>query len=535
MTPVGRLAPKDQWDQTQLEQHLLAGPQFRWVDGFPNTDEPIILIIPGRYWHDRTGDITEALARYPRVTAFRVGDEEDLFDPAAVHHPDIHWWVQTPHPEREYPAGTRFIGVGWTPHFDQLPAEPPAKTLDLFLSGQNTHPRRAAAFAAARDAEFGAKIINETAGFTEGLPPEEYRDHMLAAKLAPCPSGAVSPDSFRVWEALQAHTVPIVDDISPVRPAAGFWNRLLPDAPFSVLVSWPKLHGVGAPILDDWPHAANQVIAWWTRQKHAWRSELVDQGPITVVVPVSPIPSHPGTGILDETIASVRHHLPDAPILVTFDGVRAEDVDRGPAYDEHVRRALWRLDHVHGNAHAIVFDQHKHQTGMMRAVLPDIATPLIMYVEHDTPIVTDEPIEFDAVTRFLLDGRSDLIRFHHEAVIPVEHEHMMHGRDAGHRTTDDGVHLDFCFLRTSQWSQRPHVATTAFYRRIIETCFTPDSRAFIEDRMHGIVDEAVRRDLIHGWHQYRLHIYDPGGGNMKRSYHTDGRAGSPKYDAAQVF
>ena len=524
MIHVGRLTPNDQWDQTQLEHHLLAGPQFRWCEGFPNTDEPICLVIPGRYWHERTAEISAALARYPRVTAFRVGDEEDLFDISNVEHPDIRWWVQTPHPTRDYPPGTRFLGVGWTPHFTDLPADPPDKDADLVLAGQLTHERRAAAFAGAERVECGIKVIYPTGGFTQGMPPDEYRDLMLRAKVAPCPSGAASPDSFRVWEALEAHCVPIVDDISPVHPAAGFWTKVLPDAPFPILVSWPKLHRIAHPILDDWPHSANQIIAWWTRQKHRWRAELVDDGPITVVVPVSPIPSHPGTEILDETIASVRHHLPGAPIIVTFDGVRPEDEARHDAYDEHIRRALWRLDHVHGNVRAYLFDNHRHQTGMMRAILPEVTTPLLIYVEHDTPLVTDEPIDFGLVTAFLTSGSSDAIRFHHEAIIPAEHEHMMYGREP-----------NMPFVRTSQWSQRPHVATTAFYRRIIETCFTPDARSFIEDRMHGIVDEAVKLDGLNGWQQYRLHLYDPGNGNMKRSIHLDGRAGNTKYDTSQVF
>lgn len=529
---VGRLAPFNQWDQTQLEHHLLAG--MKWVDGYPNTDQPIALVIPGRYWHTRTAEISAAIARYPHVTAFLVGDEENLFDVDAVQHPAITWWVQTPEVGHDYPADTRFLPVGWTPHFTNLPPDPPDKTLDLFLAGQNTHPRRAAAFDGAERVECaGDKLIMPTEGFTQGLPRFVYFDAMRHAKIAPCPSGAVSPDSFRVWEALEAHAVPVVDDMSPVRPSAGFWNLLAPDAPFPVLVSWPKLHRIAAPILDDWPHSANHVVAWWMRQKAVWRAQLVDQGPVTVVVPVSPIPSHPGTEILDETIASIRHHLPDAPIIVTFDGCRSEDEARHVDYDEHIRRALWRLDKLHGNVRPYLYDNHQHQTGMMRAVLPDIATPLMMYVEHDAPLVTDEPIDWDAVIDFLESGRSDLVRFHHEGVIPREHEYLMHHAERLWGAENKGRRA--AFICTSQWSQRPHVATTAFYRRIIETCFTSDARSFIEDRMHGIAHEAHVHSGMLGWQQYRLHIYDPGGGNMKRSYHTDGRNGSAKYDETQVF
>lgn len=246
---------------------------------------------------------------------------------------------------------------------------------------------------------------------------------------------------------------------------------------------------------------------------------------ITAVIPVSPIPAHPDTAVLDETIASIRHHLPSAEIMVTFDGVRPEQENRRADYAEFTRRMLWKLDHVDGHTCPFVFDQHLHQTGMMRAVINEIRTPLLMYVEADTPLVTDEPIDFPAVAEFLMAGRSDLVRFHHEGVIPPVHRHMVHGIEQ-HGAT---------FIRTSQWSQRPHVASVAFYRRILDGCFSQTACSFIEDRMHGVADEAFRVDGIMGWRQFALHIYAGDPANLKRSYHLDGRAGSAKYDAGQVF
>jgi len=243
---------------------------------------------------------------------------------------------------------------------------------------------------------------------------------------------------------------------------------------------------------------------------------------ITVVVPVSPIKSHPDTEILTETLHSVRTCLPDAEVFLTFDGVRAEQADRADDYTEFIRRILWLANHEFGNMLPLLFNQHRHQTGMMRACLEQIDTPLILYVEQDTPLVTDEPIDWDSIREFISYGHSNVVRLHHEGVIPTDHEHMMHGHDAE-------------FIQTSQWSQRPHLASTAYYRRIMESHFTPDAKSFIEDKMHGVLDQAFRRDGLDGWRQHRVHIWDPGTGNMKRSYHTDGRAGEPKYDDTQVF
>ena len=519
---VGRLAPPNQWDQNQLEQ-TLTGP---WHDGYPNTNKPLTLIIPGRYWHDRPHEISAAIARYPQVTAIRVGDEEDLFDTTAVEHPNINWWIQSPHTGRDY-GTAQYLGVGWTPKFNELPDHPPTKALRVFLAGQNTHTRRHEAFDALNNYRRDDTIIYETNGFTKGLTPARYVSAMLDAKVAPCPSGAVCPDTFRLWEALQAHAVPIADDISPTYNSTGFWRQLLPDAPFPVITRWADVNPVITETLKDWPNSANQTAAWWMRHKHATRQKLVgDTSPITVVVPVSPIPSHPDTLILDDTLASIRHHLPDAPILVTFDGVRAEDEHRRTDYEEHTRRALWRLDHHHGNARAIIFDKHTHQVGMMREALNHITTPLVMYVESDTPLIVDEPINIDAITDFILAGRSHLVRLHHESVIPEAHQHMIHGEES-HNGTD--------FIRTSQWSQRPHIATTRFYRRILHECFTPEAVSFIEDKMHGVCSEAYNIGGRYGLRQYRLHIYAGNPNNLKHSYHIDGRGGAPKYEDSQTF
>ncbi len=87
-------------------------------------------------------------------------------------------------------------------------------------------------------------------------------------------------------------------------------------------------------------------------------------------------------------------------------------------------------------------------------------------------------------------------------------------------------------MRTAQWSQRPHLASTAFYRDMIDRYFNPQSRTMIEDVMHGIVHEAYQREGEMGWNLWRLWIYTPETDSLgiKRSYHLDGRGADPKYD-----
>ena len=279
MIHAGHLAPMGCWDTNMLFQLLNnelypTGHTFTHVEGYPNTNDGVVMVIPGRYWHEHTDQISEELSRYRWVLAMRTGDEEDLFDIAAVEHPNIRWWVQTPMTTRTY-GDARLFGCGWTPEFNNV--EFGGDDLDVFLSAQNTHKRRNAAFVTLSGIRC-EKVIHESKGFTQGYEPGEYQQFMARAKIAPCPSGAFSPDSFRLFEALQAHCVPIADNESPnpSYPAAGYWHMLFPDCPFPLLSTYEQLPGYVADQLALWPANSNRITVWWMRQKRELSQWLRD-------------------------------------------------------------------------------------------------------------------------------------------------------------------------------------------------------------------------------------------------------------------
>lgn len=280
MIHVGQLGPTQQWDQTMvldlLNNELYpTSLEFKHWTGYPTGAEGCILIIPGRYWAKQGNHISESLSRYKWVLALRTSDEEDLFDPYRVYHPNIKWWVQTPRVAKDY-TGARAFGVGYTPHFKHLPLQAPEKRIQVFLSAQNTHTRRAACFDAYRQRTFADSHIQATSGFTQGLTQDKYRAAMLQTRVAPAPSGAESPDSFRVWEALQAHAIPIADDLSPTHDSAGYWNLVCPGAPFPVLQDAENYIGYTMDLLKAWPTIGNDVAAWWCTYKRRMTYWLID-------------------------------------------------------------------------------------------------------------------------------------------------------------------------------------------------------------------------------------------------------------------
>lgn len=268
---------------------------------------------------------------------------------------------------------------------------------------------------------------------------------------------------------------------------------------------------------------ANEVFAWWIKKKWEIKEKLKDQlgvkkDDISVIIPTSPIPSHPSTEIIDETIKSIRYHL-DSPIFVLIDGVRKEQENMKGSYEEYIQKLLWKCNFEYENVIPVFFPQHKHQSGMMKGILPQIETPLLLFVEHDTPLVTDEPIEWDFLKKSILSGKAHAIRLHYEAVIPEEHKHLMIGE------------VEDKLLKTAQWSQRPHLARTDFYKEIMKF-FSEESNCFIEDLLHGKLQDAWKDGK---WDNWKVFIYCPDEKNIKRSLNLDGRKEDRKYDDRQVW
>ena len=243
---------------------------------------------------------------------------------------------------------------------------------------------------------------------------------------------------------------------------------------------------------------------------------MLQEDRISILMPVSPIKSHPSTAIVDHTIATVRFHFPKAALYVMCDGVRAEQEDYRERYDEFKARLRAKVDE---NTHIVEFEKHMHQVGMTRALLAKIETPLILFVEQDMPLVIDEPIEWPEIMGAVLAGEANLIRLMHEAFPLACHEHLM-----GKIFYYNGAR----FRKTIQWSQRPHVASSDFYRKILDAHFSPEAITMIEDRMHGAAQD-------HPWEYTKMAIYLPNDKNCKRVYHTDGREGDEKFDDRYTF
>jgi len=340
----------------------------------------------------------------------------------------------------------------------------------------------------------------------------------------------VTPDTFRVAEALELGAIPVVDNASG-QGLEDYWSALFYEPFFPTLNDWKDGRGIVKSILSgESEFSANSVFSeWQIYKRELFRSLLDDIGGlslqffsergVTVLVPTSPIPSHPSTAIIEETLDSIRDQLPHAEVLVMIDGVRAEQADDKEDYNEYVNSLLHLCNEMPGIT-PFVFTDHAHQGVMTRIVLKYVSTDTILFVEHDTPLL-DREIPWDDCIDAINKHGVNVLRFHHEAAVHPEHMHLMVGEieQLGNLPA----------WRTVQWSQRPHLAQTNFYRWMIETYFGMQSRTMIEDVMYSVVESFHHDFGFEGWEKIGLWMYHPEG-DLKRSTHTDGREGNPKFD-----
>lgn len=449
-----------------------------------------IVVVPGEY--QDVADINKELLQYQRVLLIVAADEEYRFNIDAIDHPDIIIYSQF---ESPYKNVDYILPLGYTPHTrGNLSKTAPHKTLDWFFSGQIVNDERRKMEQVLQGRVDGE--LHTTQGFSQGMEKPAYIGQLKKAKVVPCPAGSAK-DTFRYYEALEAGAYPLTQDYKNIDTYADVTTR-------------------------------NKAQSEWLWQKYAITQRikqdigLTDQ--IAALVPTSPIPSHPDISIIKETIETIKHHL-DCPIIVMIDGLRESQKEYMDQYNEYIRQLLWYCNL--NNVTTIMFDEHSHQAKMTRKTLELIETDNILFVEHDTPLTPDMDIDWPNILEGLRTEQAHMVRFHFEAFIPEPHAHMMlddEPKDVA------GTKM----LRTYQWSSRPHLARADWYRKLLKDHFSEDAKTMIEDKMHSVLEVAHNEYGDDGWKDYRVWIYHPDG-NIKRSYHLDGRGSDSKFEEEFVF
>lgn len=495
LVPDGSTEPaRGMWDQQTVEEACgRAWPDVKHRPDLPDGD--CLIVVPGRPWAGREAELV-ALADGRRIVV--TSDEERRFDADLVSDGTIVQYV-------------RGLGNGPTPWIrGQLDASGDVgRDVAVSFAGQDTHPQRHQAVQAVQDA---GGVCLPSKGFTEGLPPAEYAALLAKSRFVACPAGPLLPDTFRLYEAIEAGAVPVL-----AHRRYGYWADTWgagPDCP--TLDDWDGLPVLLPSMEAQFDRLAACAQAWWsqTRRQFAFRLNPTDVG-ITAVIPTSPTPTDPDPSRTLATIDSILDRAAGCEIVLFADGVRPEQADRRHRYNLYLRALADACTRSRRSVTMVVGDRWLHQAAGLQAIFGQIRTDLMLYVEHDTPLAGD--IDLDLLAQPIRSGELDVVRLHPDTEIFEGHRHLM----VGDVTVMAGVPI----LRTVQWSQRPHLASTGFYRDSVLPYFAAQSRTMIEDVMHSVVASAGKSE---GWGRFKVGIYHPEG-SIQRSTHSDGRGDDPKF------
>jgi hypothetical protein len=230
----------------------------------------------------------------------------------------------------------------------------------------------------------------------------------------------------------------------------------------------------------------------------------------TVLITTSPSVKHPNTSLIEETVASIRWHLPTAPILIACDGVRPEQESYRERYSQFVLRMEELCLTKWKNVQLWIEPEWVHQAQLIARAMKDVTTPLLLFTEWDQAFLP-EPIPWDDLARMTCRGQVNLVRFMLEDEIKAEWNHLMLG---------EAMLPHSGLLKTVQWSQRTHLASVEYYRWMLEKHLKPGDRCYLEDRLYGLEDE---------WETHKLTIFYPT--HPRRIVHLDGRGDDVKFDS----
>jgi hypothetical protein len=225
------------------------------------------------------------LANFEAVLVFMTANEEGTLNPKAIRHPRMRMWIQTPTRAQRQWASCG-IPWGWTPGFDgtrwleRLPgyeATESDRMLDFSFVGQLTHHRRNQCLNAAKNYESLPSCVLTSSGFGRGLPKHLYFELLVNSKVVLCPSGPQTADTFRVWEALEAGALPVVDNHSyRDDEETDYWDYIAgPNHPFKPIEHWDKELGEGLEYyLQNWRMSQAFVLGWWQGRKRFWQEKF---------------------------------------------------------------------------------------------------------------------------------------------------------------------------------------------------------------------------------------------------------------------
>lgn len=216
------------------------------------------------------------------------GDEEDIFPAHIFKAPNVKVWVGYPNHTKPFLCDRKFV-IGWaydTPALIKQAGGPKPFNERKYLwsfSGQVTHKFRQDMVDMLRARPKGEGYLNISGGFTQGLSRPEYFRLLCDTKIALSPSGPLTPDCFRTWEAIESGAIPVANTTSPDRKqhSQNYWKFMFSeDVPFfQIGDDWSTLNHTIDYYRDNAGELEERIAKtsiWWGDYKRQFAQNLID-------------------------------------------------------------------------------------------------------------------------------------------------------------------------------------------------------------------------------------------------------------------
>jgi hypothetical protein len=107
------------------------------------------------------------------------------------------------------------------------------------------------------------------------LTPSDFSDLLLQSTFSPCPMGNVQLECFRLYEALECGSIPIVEK----RFTMDYFHELLGEHPVPTVRSWPEARAFIEQLLNkpaEIDALQQRCIAWWNEYKQSYRGQVIE-------------------------------------------------------------------------------------------------------------------------------------------------------------------------------------------------------------------------------------------------------------------
>lgn len=244
------------WDQYLFE---LAFKDYNHSLSITDQKEAIV-IIPGAYQAYLINEINQELSKLEKCVVIITSDEENNFPIDKLSHKNMKVFATYPTVQME---NVGWLPIWYPPHAEMI--EKKEKIYDWSFSGQVNHDSRVKMINDVKNIPNGKYYIS--GGFAQGLEHKEYYDLMSKSKIVLCPRGNISPDSFRLYEALEAGCIPIVEN-------SYFWLKMFKTIPFPIIGNDFNWRNAINLILRDYHLYKQNVDKWWKTTKESILLEL---------------------------------------------------------------------------------------------------------------------------------------------------------------------------------------------------------------------------------------------------------------------